>query len=101
MLIESIPLTDFVHDNIRAREGHPIDLDETTAMELERCGLVRVRVGPARGRRSIGAAPGKVQAAGAVPPSSSSPVAHPSTSTTSPSSARGATPSPKPAKSSR
>jgi hypothetical protein len=101
MLVESIALKDFVHDNIRAREGDPIELDEPTAMELERYGLVRVRIGPARGRRSIGASPGKVQAAGAPQPSSASPAARPSTPTTSPSSARGATPSQKPAKSSR
>jgi len=100
-MIESIALSDFVHDNIRARAGHSLELDESTAMELERCGLVRVRIAPARGRRAIAADPGKVQAAGAVPPSSASPAARPSTPTTSPSSARGATPSPKPARSSR
>jgi hypothetical protein len=97
-MLESIALTDFVHDGISAREGHPLELDDATAMELERCGLVRVRIAPARGRRSIGVAPGKVQAAGVAQPSSASPAAHPSTPTTSPSSTRGATPTRKPAK---
>jgi hypothetical protein len=100
-MLETIPLTDFVHDQIRAREGHPIELEDSIAMELERKGLVRVRIAPARGRRAIGADPGKVQAAGAAQPSSASPAVRPSTSTTSPSSARGATPSRKAGRSSR
>lgn len=91
--VEAVALTDFTHDNINARNGRVIErLDEQLALELERAGLVRIRVSPLRGRRIIGVEPGKVQAAGEVQPPSSSQAARASTPTTLPSSVRGATP---------
>lgn len=72
-----VPLTDFVHGSITAREGHPIEISDGTAVELERAGLVRVRptekVVPA----------GKPQDDGQGQPSSSSPAAPASPMTTS------------------
>lgn len=93
--VEAVALTDFTHDQIRAREGKVVEplLDEVIARDLERAGLVRIRVAPLRGRRILGVDPGKVQAAGVEQTLSSSPAAPASTPTTSPLSVRGAMPS--------
>ena len=89
--VEAVPLMDFQHDTIRARNGVPLQIDHQLALDLERQALVRIRVAPLRGRRILGVDPGKVQAAGVELPSSSSQAAQVSTSTTSNSSERGET----------
>lgn len=93
MKIEVIPLTDFQHDDIRAREGHPLDIEEAIAADLARTGLVRIPAltAPAmRGARALGVQPGKVRAGGVVAPQSSSPAARASASKTANESERGA-----------
>ena len=66
-----VPLTDFVHNAITAREGHPIDMPESTALDLEKAGLVRISVDKA-------VAAGKSKDDGPGQPSSASPPALPS-----------------------
>jgi hypothetical protein len=102
-VIETIPLTDFQHDDIRARDGHPLWLEESLARDLERAGLLRIPTIPAlvRGRRVAGIDPGKVLAAGVAAPSSASPAAPASPSTIAHSSEPGAIEPPRPARSSR
>lgn len=80
-----VPLTEFVHGSITAREGRPIEIDDATAAELERAGLVRIRNEPPVNK----AAPGKEPDDGAGQPSSVSPPAPVSTPATSPKSKPG------------
>jgi len=44
MQVECVPLHSFVHDAIDARAGHPLKMAESTAKDLERAGLVRIRL---------------------------------------------------------
>jgi hypothetical protein len=43
MKVECIALTDFTHDDLRAREGRTVMLPKFTAEDLERRGLVRIK----------------------------------------------------------
>lgn len=73
-----VPLTDFTHNSITAREGHPIEIPDGAAADLERAGLVRIR--PTADKA---VAAGKQQDDGQGQPSSSSPAAPASPITTS------------------
>lgn len=44
--MQVVPLTSFVHGSINAVEGHPIEIADGTAADLERAGLVRIRLAP-------------------------------------------------------
>jgi len=79
MEVEAVPLTEFVHDRITAHEGRPLMMDEHTAGELERAGLVRINLVPRRvdqalalGARAavVGREAGKAPDDGVAPPSS-------------------------------
>lgn len=89
-LVEAIPLTNFVHGHINAVEGRPILpwIEEATARDLERAGLVRIRTAHAVPVQKVDA--GKVTDDGEGPPSSVSPAAPASPTKTSPRSRRGA-----------
>lgn len=78
------PITDFIHGAINARAGVPIDIADSTAADLERAGLVRIK-----GHNQAPAA-GKSKDDGAGQPSSSSQAAPASPITTSTLSKRGA-----------
>lgn len=71
-----VPLTDFVHNAIRAQEGHPIEIADGTALDLEKAGLVRIGIDKA-------VAVGKSEGDGAGQPSPSLPAAPASPITTS------------------
>ncbi len=73
-----VPLADFVHDSIRARQGVPMEIADGTAADLERAGLVRIKAAP-----NQAVAAGKPQDDGQGQPSSSSPAAPASPITTS------------------
>jgi hypothetical protein len=73
MEVEAVPLTEFVHGSITAHEGHPLFIDEHTAAELERAGLVRIKLVPTGKKAEADA--GKAPDDGAGPPSSASPAA--------------------------
>jgi hypothetical protein len=84
MQVEAVPLTEFVHDRITAHEGRPLMMDEYTAGELERAGLVRINIVPRRGDQAlalrsgaafVGAEAGKAQDDGRGPLSSALPAA--------------------------
>ncbi len=83
--MKCVPLTDFVHGAINARQGKPIEIPDGTATELERAGLVRVQQGA---DKAVPA--GKSQDDGQGQPSSSSQAAPASPITTSTVSAPGA-----------
>lgn len=70
MQVEAVPLTDFVHGGLRARQGQPTVMNEYMAAQLERAGLVRIKLVPAA--NIVAADAGKVQGDGMGPPSSSS-----------------------------
>jgi hypothetical protein len=102
MRVETIPLTDFQHDDISAREGQPLWLEHSLALDLERGSLLRIIEQPMqRGRRAAAPASGGVRAAGEEPPSSASPAAPASEAMTVPSLAVGAIETERFAKSSR
>lgn len=65
-----VPITDFIHGAINARAGVPIDIADSTAADLERAGLVRIKAAA-----NQAPAAGKPQDDGAGQPSSSSPAA--------------------------
>lgn len=44
MEVQCIALASFVHGSINAREGYPLKMPESTAKDLERAGLVRIRL---------------------------------------------------------
>lgn len=76
MDVECVPLTEFVHGSIVAHEGRPMPIPEHVARELEKAGLVRIKMTPAAGYlpAAQGATdPGKAQDDGAGRPSSASP----------------------------
>lgn len=83
-----IPLTDFVHGRMRFRADVPADLDASTAGDLERAGLVRVKLLHRRVDQALTLGAGAELVAGKAPavgvgiPSSSSPPAHRSPTTT-------------------
>ncbi len=81
-----VPLTDFVHNAINAREGRTIEIPDSVALELERHGLVRIKLGDVDKAVS-----GKAADDGQGLPSSSSPPAPVSPITTSSLSKRGVT----------
>lgn len=91
MQVEAIPLTDFIHGPINAHEGRPQMMEQGLAEDLERAGLVRVKLVPrrvdqalrVRGAGAIVGEAGKAPDDGAGPPSSASPAAPVSQSTTS------------------
>jgi hypothetical protein len=91
MNVETIPLTDFQHDDIRAHEGRPIWLESGLAGDLERAGLLRVVATPTVHRVRRPVASGGARAAGEDASSSALPAAPVSTPTTVHSSERGAT----------
>lgn len=83
MKVQCTPLTDFDHDDMKLRADRQVMIDRNLAQEFEARGLVRIarvvnrRVDDAltqHGGGSIVAR--KVQAAGAIAPSSASPVGH-------------------------
>ena len=85
MRVTVIPLTDFVHDDMKAHAGREIPgVDKTLADELARNGLVRIRMLPLarapRQREFVDV--GKAQAAGTEQQPSSSPAAPASQPTT-------------------
>lgn len=87
MQVQCIPLTSFIHGSVDAHEGRSFPLDSSTAGELERAGLIRIK--RERVRVKLPQAPvikpleaGKVPDAGVVQPSSASPVDRPSQPTT-------------------
>jgi hypothetical protein len=91
MNVETIPLTDFQHDDICAREGQPIWIEATLATDLERAGLLRIIATPSIHRARRSATSGGAPAAGEDAPSSALPAARASTPTTVHLSERGAT----------
>lgn len=101
MRVEAVALSDFIHGDITAIEGKLCRhrngelIDTGLAGDLERAGLCRIRMAPTR---SVAAAPdesGKAQDDGGGQPSSASPVAPASPTTTSRSLRRGETKPPK------
>jgi hypothetical protein len=80
MLVTAIPLTSFIHNSINAVEGKPIEMDESLASELERHGLVRIKLVHRRVDQalSLGSSAeiisGKAVADGQGPPSSALPL---------------------------
>ena len=47
MQVQVVPLSDFIHGQINAREGHAQLMEAGLAEELERAGLVRIKMAPA------------------------------------------------------
>lgn len=86
--MEVVPLTDFQHGGKAFREGTVQAVHESMANELERAGLVRVKMAPplrnqmAPGLETKDGEPGKAPAGGEGTPSASSPAAQVSPSTT-------------------
>lgn len=76
--MEVIPLTDFQHGPKTFAQGVPADIPELLANDLERAGLVRVKMAPTLTNKMQPDAeptPGKAQADGGGTPSASLPVA--------------------------
>lgn len=92
MQVETLPLTNFVHGPIIAREGRALIIDRALAGDLERAGLVRIAPAPLAAPM---AAPGKARDDGMGRPSSASHPALASSMLTSPLSRRGAIKRPK------
>lgn len=87
MQVEATPTTDFVHGQLRARQGRPQMIEQGLAQDLEAQGLLRIKnvlAGPL-------AAAKKASAAGMAPPSSASPAAPASPTQTASASVHGAT----------
>jgi hypothetical protein len=94
MKMECIPLTSFLHDRIDAHQGRAVMIEERTAAELEKRGLVRVNRRVDQVLRVAGAAAivgeaGKALHDGLGRPSSASQAAQASPIATSSSSGRG------------
>jgi len=53
-MVEAIPLTDFLHGKIDAREGKPLYIENALALELERAGLVRINLTPGAAAKKAG-----------------------------------------------
>jgi hypothetical protein len=74
---EVIPLTDFQHGSITLLQGVPDKrLSSMTAEELERKGLVRIKMAPVLRNQQAPDPAGKAPAGGEGTPSVSLPVAH-------------------------
>lgn len=87
MVVEVIPLTNFVHGSINATEQRPFWIEESVARDLERAGFVRIRMAHAIPVKRVDE--GKVQDDGPGQPSSVSQAAPASPTTTSEPSKRG------------
>lgn len=74
MQVEAVPLTEFVHGSITAHEGRPLFMDEHTAGELERAGLVRIKIVQTYVGKPAAPDLGKVADDGKGPPLSASAV---------------------------
>jgi len=91
--VEAIALTDFVHGDITALEGRLVRhrdgslIRQALARDLEKHGLIRVRMDPPKPAAPV--AQGKAQDDGQGRPSSASPAAQASTTTTSDASSGG------------
>ena len=72
MQVEVVPLTDFVHGRISANEGRPIMLENSLARDLERAGLVRIKLTTQSNKEVVG----KVADDGAGRPLSALQAAH-------------------------
>lgn len=92
MDVECVPLTSFVHGTINAHQGRDTMIPQNLALDLERAGLVRIKMVSRRVDRPAqsGAVlvtpsvkPGNLPAAGGGAASSVSPVAQASPQTTS------------------
>lgn len=78
MTVEAIALTDFVHGSIDAREGRAFSCDEGLAGDLERAGLIRIKMHVGHANKMMPAfdnkeAAGKAVDDGKGQPSSASP----------------------------
>lgn len=91
MKIECVALDSFTHDRIDAHIGRPVMIEQRTAEDLERRGLVRIggQVLRTRGAAVVIADAGKAQDDGPGRPSSVSQPAQASPTETSRSSGRG------------
>jgi hypothetical protein len=101
MNVETIPLTDFQHDDIRAHEGRPIWIESNLATDLERAGLLRIIATPTVHRVKRELSSGGALAAGEDASSSALPAAQVSAATTAHSPTHGAIETQRFAKSSR
>lgn len=78
MQVDVVPLTDFVHDAIKATRNVSMSMDQNIANDLESAGLIRIKMMPHHANKMMGApqnkmeAPGKLLVAGEDQPSSSS-----------------------------
>lgn len=87
--VEAIALTDFVHNDIEAREGRLVRhrsgelISDHIAADLERAGLVRIRTQAPVPQPAVKAAAGKAADDGAGQPSSASQAAPASQTVTS------------------
>jgi hypothetical protein len=85
MNVEVIPLTDFIHGDVKFFEGQPIDVEQGAAIDLEAAGLLRIKMSPGHANKMMPAPEnkaGKAPAAGEDQPSSVSPAAPVSRPTT-------------------
>ena len=96
MQVECVPLTSFLHDRIDAHQGRPVMIENRTALDLEKRGLLRIVDRRVDQALSLGAAAAVIPAEvgkglddGQGRPSSASQVAQASPTTTSSSSERG------------
>lgn len=81
MKVECVPLTSFIHGSLTMNEGRPQMVEESTAKELERAGLIRIRTAPVAAKA---VASGKETDDGPGQPSSVSQAAPASPTPTSP-----------------
>lgn len=90
MKVKVVPLTSFVHGNIDAHEGKEFNCEKGLADEFERAGLVRIkRTSVTTATTAAGSEPGKATGDGVGQPSSASPAAPASPTTTPPPSGTG------------
>jgi hypothetical protein len=82
MRVQAIPLTDFIHDDLRMKRNRAIMLDESLARDFESRGLVRIKMAAFVPRKV--APPGNSLAGGEAQPSVASPPAPVSNMTTTP-----------------
>ncbi len=78
MEVECVPLKDFIHGNIYAKADKSFLVDDSIAGDLERAGLVRIKMRPQYANKMVDGhenKAGKAQAAGLDQPSPSLPAA--------------------------
>ena len=80
MNVEVVPLTSFIHGSINAHEGRPLTMDASAAGDLERAGLIRIKLAQTHASADI---VGKAADDGAGQPSSALPAAQALPTTTS------------------